>query len=184
MSEGKSREGRSKATSTSRELTGLARQRLILAVLAMYEIEVGKHTPTEAVNDVILRWFYPERMDEEAGQEEHPVEDAEAEIRRCEEVRAWVTDVVLSLSRPQCLAEVDDTLGKHVQEWAVERLAKVDKNILRVATYLLRQGCEEARALIGSAANLAVEYGTGTDKSHGFVLAVLDAINRDLEKAQ
>ncbi len=77
--------------------------------------------------------------------------------------------------------EVDTHIRDHLDHWKIERLAKVDLAILRLATYsLLFQRDIPASITIDEAIGLAREF--GADDSYRFVNGVLDAIRRACEE--
>ncbi len=75
------------------------------------------------------------------------------------------------------MEEVDAQIRDHLDHWKIERLAKVDLAILRLATYsLLFQRDIPASITIDEAVGLAREF--GADESYRFVNGVLDAIRK------
>ncbi len=79
------------------------------------------------------------------------------------------------------VASLDALIQAHCEHWRVERLAVIDRLILRLATWELRHTREEdlPRAVIlNEALELARTY--STDDAVGFVHGVLDAIRRAL----
>lgn len=78
---------------------------------------------------------------------------------------------------------VDETISSHLSHWKLERLAQVDRAILRLSTYsLLYQSDIAAGIIIDEAVGIAKEY--AADESFRFVNGVLDAIKRDVREAQ
>lgn len=72
----------------------------------------------------------------------------------------------------------DNLLSKHARKWGLSRLALVDRNILRLATYELRLGVLPHKIVISEALRLAKEF--STSESVRFVNGVLDAIAKDI----
>lgn len=72
-------------------------------------------------------------------------------------------------------AEVDETLKKHTENWKLERMASVDRNILRLSVYELLF-CPEVpdKVAIDEAIELAKLY--SDDKAPRFINSVLDKI--------
>ena len=64
--------------------------------------------------------------------------------------------------------ELDEVIGRYAQGWALNRLARVDLTILRMAVYELRYMPEVP---VGAAINEAVELAKafGEEKSSGFI---------------
>ena len=75
--------------------------------------------------------------------------------------------------------ELDGVIEKHVQGWALNRLARVDLTILRMAAYELMYMPEVP---VGVAINEAVELAKayGEDKSSGFINGILGSVARAL----
>ena len=74
------------------------------------------------------------------------------------------------------LPELDELIAKHTQNWSFDRLAKVDRNLLRLATFELLVGKDPFQVVISEAVDLAKEF--SDDKSGAFVNGVLDAVWR------
>jgi N utilization substance protein B len=74
--------------------------------------------------------------------------------------------------------ELDGVIEKHVQGWALNRLARVDLTILRMAAYELMYMPEVP---VGAAINEAVELAKayGEDKSSGFINGILGSVARE-----
>jgi transcription antitermination protein NusB len=71
--------------------------------------------------------------------------------------------------------EIDTLIRHHSQAWRIERMATVDRNVLRLGVYELRFGGEVPTAVaIDEAIELAKEY--GADGSAAFVNGVLDRV--------
>ncbi|MBR0206391.1 MAG: transcription antitermination factor NusB [Clostridia bacterium] len=74
--------------------------------------------------------------------------------------------------------ELDGVIEKHVQGWALNRLARVDLTILRMAAYELMYMPEVPMgAAINEAVELAKAY--GEDKSSGFINGILGSVARE-----
>ena len=77
-----------------------------------------------------------------------------------------------------CQEELDEVIGQYAQGWALNRLAKVDLTILRMAVYELRYMPEvPVGATINEAVELAKAY--GEDKSSGFINGILGSVARE-----
>ena len=73
------------------------------------------------------------------------------------------------------LAELDRMIESRSHNWRLARMARVDRNILRLAVYELRfsQGVPD-KVVINEAIELAKDF--GTDESGSFINGVLDSV--------
>jgi N utilization substance protein B len=77
--------------------------------------------------------------------------------------------------------EIDRLLAAHAQNWRVERMAVLDRLVLRLATYeLLAEPATPAKVVLNEAIELARAY--SGDEAVGFVNGVLDAVRRELKR--
>lgn len=74
--------------------------------------------------------------------------------------------------------EIDALLARHATNWALDRMAIVDRNILRLGVYELLFDHQETppKAVINEAVDLAKRF--GTVDSGKFVNGVLDSIHK------
>ena len=72
-------------------------------------------------------------------------------------------------------AEIDDEIQSAAHEWPLSQMARIDKNILRLAIYeILYNNAVPAKAAINEAVELAKTF--GSDASSRFVNGVLGTI--------
>lgn len=73
------------------------------------------------------------------------------------------------------LQEIDQEISKHLERWSIDRLAKVDVNILRIGVYELMYS-EEApqNVVINEAIEIAKRF--GDEKSSKFVNGILSKV--------
>ena len=77
------------------------------------------------------------------------------------------------------LASVDEQITKASSNWRIERMARVDRNVLRLGAWELMHVPDVPRSVVlDEAIELAKEY--GTDESSGFVNGVLNRIAETL----
>ena len=81
-------------------------------------------------------------------------------------------------SRAQTL---DALLAAHARNWRVSRMPAVDRNVLRLAVYELRDTQTPVAVVIDEAVDLARRF--GGDASPAFVNGVLDAVAREVRAA-
>jgi N utilization substance protein B len=78
------------------------------------------------------------------------------------------------------VAALDELLARHTEHWRTERMAAVDRNILRLATYELRSTDTPAKVVLDEAVELAKKF--SSEESAPFINGVLDAIAKSLER--
>jgi transcription antitermination protein NusB len=93
------------------------------------------------------------------------------------EGRPYADDLVAGVA--DNLPAIDQRITAASQNWRLERMARVDRNLLRMGTWELMEKRDVPRAVvIDEAVELAKSY--GTEESSGFVNGVLDRIASDL----
>jgi len=76
------------------------------------------------------------------------------------------------------LSIIDNKISRSASNWSIERMAAVDRNILRMATYeLLFMNDIPVKVTINEAIEIAKRY--GGDDSGAFVNGILDRILKD-----
>ncbi|HEY6988448.1 MAG TPA: transcription antitermination factor NusB [Bryobacteraceae bacterium] len=79
------------------------------------------------------------------------------------------------------VSEIDKQIAAKSEHWRVERMAIVDRNILRLAIYELRLAELPAPVVIDEALELARQF--SSDESLAFINGVLDAVHRQANAA-
>jgi transcription antitermination protein NusB len=74
---------------------------------------------------------------------------------------------------------LDELIKKHTENWRFERLAAIDRAILRLAIHELRIGDTPPKVVLNEAVELAKKF--SSDKSGPFVNGVLDAFRKSLD---
>ena len=77
--------------------------------------------------------------------------------------------------------EIDALIERHSDNWRFDRLAAIDRAILRMAIYELRARTAPGRAVISEALELGKKF--SSDDSAGFLNGVLDSVRKTLAKA-
>ncbi len=71
--------------------------------------------------------------------------------------------------------KIDEVLSRHAKKWRIDRMAKVDRNILRLGAFeILFAPDIPGRVAVNEAVELAKRY--GTDESGAFVNGILDSV--------
>lgn len=76
------------------------------------------------------------------------------------------------------VAALDELIAKHTDNWRPERLAAIDRAILRLAIHELRAGETPPKVVLNEAVELAKKF--SSDDSGPFVNGVLDACSKSL----
>ncbi len=73
---------------------------------------------------------------------------------------------------------LDAYISKHSRNWRIDRMAAVDRNVLRLATWELLELDTPVAVVIDEAVDLARRF--GGDPSPAFVNGILDSIAREV----
>jgi N utilization substance protein B len=77
------------------------------------------------------------------------------------------------------LASIDERIAKASTNWRVERMARVDRNVIRLGAWELSERRDVPRAVVlDEAVEIAKRF--GTEESGAFVNGVLDRVADDL----
>jgi len=76
------------------------------------------------------------------------------------------------------LTQADELVSRYLKEWKLERIAAMDRAVLRLGTTEMLEGKSAPALVIDQAIELAKKY--GDDKSAPFVNAVLDKIQKEI----
>lgn len=116
--------------------------------------------------------------------EYNPGDPAECFDRVCQsfdaakEVRAYSREVVLGVCEKK--ADLDRLMRRSSKNWRVERMSRVDRNILRLAIYeVLYRKDVPPKVSIDEAVELGKRY--GTEESGAFINGILDHIYNELK---
>ena len=122
----------------------------------LFQGDLGKQTPEE-----VRALFWPSRDDVDA------------------ETRGFAEELYRVASERQ--AEIDELIELHAENWRLERMAVVDRNLLRAAVAELL-GCPNTPAAIVINESLEIARRYGAPESVQFLNGVLDAIARSVLK--
>jgi N utilization substance protein B len=137
----------------------------------------GKRRAREAALQMLYQWEVGRGEVAEAVGTYWPTHDPEGEIG--EELRTFANGLVRGVS--ERVSEIDALIAARAVNWRVERMAVVDRMVLRMAVFeLLSDPRTPASVVINEAIELARTY--SGDEAVAFVNGVLDAISRDLKR--
>jgi len=80
------------------------------------------------------------------------------------------------------LDTIDSEIKKHIKGWDFDELGRIEKAILRLATYEILIDKNERPIVINEAIELAKEL--ADDKSHQFINGVLDAVGKEEDESK
>lgn len=104
-----------------------------------------------------------------------------AEYNPDEEIKAFAEETVKGTNKH--LPEIDLLIRQCAENWSLDRMAVVDRNVLRMAVYeiLYRQEIPTS-VTINEAIEIAKKY--GSDESGAFVNGILDRVARETGKLE
>jgi transcription antitermination protein NusB len=76
--------------------------------------------------------------------------------------------------------EIDGRIRRHAQHWRLDRMAAVDRNLLRMAIFEMEELGTPPAVVIDQALELAKRF--SGDDAAAFINGVLDAVRKDLEQ--
>ena len=137
---------------------GTRRKSRELVLQMLFQADMGRQTPAE-----VRRTFWSEQNAVEG------------------EVRGFAEDLFrVATDRT---AEIDGLIERHAEHWRMDRMATVDRNVLRSAVAELVGFPTTPRAVvINEALEIARKF--SSPESVQFINGVLDSVGRDLEKAK
>jgi N utilization substance protein B len=77
-------------------------------------------------------------------------------------------------------ATLDEIIVKHAEHWRFERLAAIDRAILRLAIYELRAAETPPKVVLNEAVDLAKKF--SSEDSGAFVNGILDSVHKSFKK--
>jgi N utilization substance protein B len=133
---------------------GTRRKSRELVLQMLFQADMGKQTP-----DFVRKTFWAERKDIDP------------------EARGFADDLFRVAN--DRLEEIDSLIGKHTTHWRIDRMAAVDRNVLREAVAEFLGYPETPRAVvINEALEIARKF--STPESVQFINGVLDSVGKEL----
>ncbi|MBM6995604.1 transcription antitermination factor NusB [Paenibacillus sp. DXFW5] len=136
-----------------------------IAVQSMYQMEMNEVDANEAVTMLLT-----EAMEEN---------ESEVELSDIDATRAFVLELINGTwSRKDA---IDALLEDYLKGWQISRLSKVDRQVLRLATYeMIFRDDVPGRVAVNEAIELAKHFGTA--ESGKFVNGVLGKMIQDVDQ--
>jgi len=136
---------------------GLRRKARERTIQALYQLESGRSTPLPEALSAFWASFDPPEPD----------------------VQALADPLIRGVV--ERLSELDKTVENCSLNWRVERMAKVDRNILRLGVFeLLHRPDVPPKVVLNEAIEIARKY--GTEDSGSFINGVLDKVAQGMER--
>jgi N utilization substance protein B len=137
---------------------GTRRKSRELVLQMLFQADMGKQTPED-----VRRVFWKER------------DSVDTDVQGfAEDLFRVATDRT---------SEIDELIERHAEHWRMERMAAVDRNVMRAAVAELLAFPKTPRAvIINEALEIARKF--SAPESVQFINGVLDSVGRDLEKAK
>jgi transcription antitermination protein NusB len=135
----------------------------------------GRRRAREAALQMLYQWEVGRASAYEAIATYWPAHDADAPLN------VPLRDFANALVRGTIdrVKEIDGLLSTHAQNWRVERMAVIDRLVLRLAVYeFLADPETPSRVIINEALELARTY--SGEEAVGFVNGILDSLKREL----
>jgi N utilization substance protein B len=133
---------------------GTRRKSRELVLQMLFQADMGKQSP-----ELVRQSFWAQRQDVD------------------EEVRGFAEDLFRVAN--DRLEEIDGLIGKHAQHWKMERMAAVDRNVLRGAVAEFLGYPKTPRAVvINEAIEIARRF--SSPESVTFINGVLDSVGKEI----
>jgi N utilization substance protein B len=128
------------------------------ALQALYQLDIADGVPSDALKTA---W-------------------ASLPVKRDADAERFATELVEGVRAN--LGEIDALIQEWSQNWRIDRMARVDRNVLRLAVFELKFRPDIPRSVsIDEAVELGKRF--GTEDSSAFVNGLLDRIARALNKS-
>ena len=133
-----------------------------------------RHKSREFALQMLFQW-------EIGRQEPRRIEDGFWRIARSEKTtRAFANELFEGTAAGA--NELDALLAAHAKNWRVERMAVIDRAILRLAAYELRAAKTPPKVVVNEAIELAKKFSSA--EAGAFINGILDALLRTLPKKE
>jgi N utilization substance protein B len=139
-----------------------------LALQILFQLDMQDKLSDEQALALFWQSFARTAPGNEEGTDEHDGDDREFANQLVRGVRKHLT-------------EIDAGISKASRNWRLERMARVDRNLLRLALFELMHASDvPPKVAINEAIEIAKRYGTA--ESPAFVNGILDRCLEDLKK--
>lgn len=131
-------------------------------------------TTRRRVREVVLQVLYEEDINP-ARKISNSSQFLETRMRKNKPLVAFGEELLSGVRKNR--KDIDQLIGQNAANWSVKRMATIDRNILRLATFEMIWANVPGRVIINEAIELAKRY--GHHNSGQFVNGILDRILRE-----
>jgi transcription antitermination protein NusB len=136
-----------------------------------------RHRAREAALQMLYQWEVGRASAHEAVVTYWPARESDAPVS--EETRTFAN--ALMRGTIERVKEADELIAAHARNWRVERMAIIDRLVLRLAIYeLLTEGDTPAKVIINEALELARTF--SGEEPVPFINGILDAVRKTLNR--
>jgi transcription antitermination protein NusB len=143
----------------------------------MSAVGIERHRAREAALQMLYQWEVGRASAHEAVVTYWPAREADESVP--EETRAFAN--ALMRGTIERVKEADELIAAHARNWRVERMAVIDRLVLRLAIYeLLTEEDTPAKVIINEALELARTF--SGEEPVPFINGILDAVRKTLAR--
>lgn len=146
---------------------GIRRKARELAVQALYALDFAEIG--EEFREYELLNTFPETLQQLS--EAEGIDDASPVIAFADEL---VKNTIINM------AEIEGEIDKHSENWRLDRIAHLDRNILQIAVYELMFTDTPAAVVINEAIEISRKF--CSENTWKFLNGILDAIQKDMKE--
>ena len=152
----------------------MRRQARQWALMILYGVEMTRSNGSRSVEIFFKSFGSGEAIDPPPSWDRHPAYRVRLDSEQALEAKAFTKDLVEGVEARR--GQLDEVIQKASANWRLDRMATLDRNVLRIAVYeLLFRGHEVPRKVaINEAIELAKTF--GSRDSGAFVNGVLDRV--------
>ena len=137
-----------------------------IALRILFQLDASTGLSPDEIYTLFLRNFSPEHDEERVLDCEDPI---------FEQVLPFARELFFGVAKN--LAEVDGIINEASEHWRLERMSRVDRNVMRLAVYEMTHREDiPPKVSINEAVDLGKEF--GAEDSGAFINGILDRIHR------
>lgn len=142
------------------------------ALQVLFSLEFATRDRKEKGDDLGATEEAAHACDDDLARAQAALDEVGAHFELPEGARSFAKELVLGVAAHR--RELDARIAEHAKNWRLERMASVDRNVLRLGVFELVHGDAPTAVVIDEAVELARRF--GGDRSPAFVNGILDAV--------